>query len=167
MHKFNILAESVRRVATSDSKEWESRAYAISAVTGGIPRVFTSEELLLDNVSVGIHLNFQHHGEVLEVRLGNVAITDMVEWLRGKSQATAIGDTANITRSQFAQILGAILRDRDIQCSTRGVVTQITGGGSDVLRTTGFLLGKRVRKLVRDYFQSSVIPSGQQPNVRM
>jgi len=152
------LATSLLRVAQEQPSKYERSAFKVSAISGGTPRIWTKDELLLEDAGPGLHMHYSHRGRVLEVRVGNQDYRDMAEWLESlanKHKVKLKETRATLQdRSLFAPVLCKILseaNDADIVCDTRGDTVHF-GSLRTVLDATEALLSRQATLKVMEYF---------------
>jgi hypothetical protein len=150
------FARALLRVAEKGPEGRETAAFDVSAALGGTPRVWTEGELLLEGVSVGLDLDYEHSGRVLTVCVGKGAdYPEVAKWLQALNQKS--GGQAKLRErdvesyAHFPRMLCAILGGGEIQCTVRGERV-VVGGKANVLKATKAMFGETSMKSVAGYF---------------
>jgi len=150
------LHRIIRRVAQEAPAEYEKGAFQLAAITGGTPKVWGPDELLIEDAGPGIHLYYQHGGASMEIKPGNADYRLLAEWLRGLAQEHSVrldnSEGSLADSSNFARILRKILASDDVLTAQRENTVLVVGGRWDALRATGLLTSERAQATLAWYY---------------
>ncbi len=151
--------------AISTNEEYEKAADRVAEFTGGTAKVWGPDALLIEDAGPGLHMHWQHSGEVLEVWIGSAHPSQLVKWMEARlHSATQDENTRDMDmekiandRESFAEFLAAVMATHTIRAKNEGFKVLIAGRG-DVVKATEILLSARARKGLQAYFSESAPP---------
>lgn len=142
--------------------DYEKSAREISELTGGIPRVYTADSLLIEDAGPGLHIHVSHHGEVLSLEAGTAHPDQLQSWMERVTDA--FGARAATKEIDFQKVAGdpkalalfleALFKSQKLAATSLNSKVSV-GSRRDVTKVLQSLFGEHVRSLFQRYFGES------------
>lgn len=160
-----VMRVAAEKKLTEQNAEVIAKATEVAAILGGNCRIWSADRLRIENAGVGIHFDFMHNGDYVEIEPGVAAAEELGKWVLGlvpRREFAADNTSKNLKPGEagsvklFPDVLCAVLLSQEITCRRDGPRVLISGKDNVLAAVTLLFSGrKRYAQVIEDFFKAT------------